>query len=47
MGWNVASRGTIGNAYNVLVGRSQVKIPIGGYRRRRENNIKMDFKEML
>ena len=27
--------------YKVLVGRTEVKKPLGGLRRRRENNIKM------
>jgi hypothetical protein len=31
--------------YSVLVGRPEGKRPLGRPRRRRENNIKMDFRE--
>jgi hypothetical protein len=33
-------------AYRVLVGRPDVKRPLGRHRRRWENNIKMDFQEV-
>ena len=33
-------------AYRVLVGRPEGKIPLGRYRCRWEDNIKMDLKEM-
>jgi hypothetical protein len=34
------------NAYNILVGNSQEKRPFGGPRRRCEDNIIMDLKEV-
>ena len=35
-----------GNAYRVLVGKPEGKRPLGRPKRRWEDNIKMDFKEM-
>jgi len=34
------------DVYRVLVGKSEGKRPLGRYRRRWENNIKMDFQEV-
>ena len=34
------------NTYRVLVGKPERKRPLGRPRRRRENNIKMDLKEV-
>jgi ribosome biogenesis protein Nip4 len=33
-------------AYNILVGRPEGRRPLGRHRRRCENNIKMDLREM-
>jgi len=33
-------------AYRALMGRPDVKMPLGRPRHRRENNIKMDFQEI-
>jgi hypothetical protein len=35
-----------GDVYTVLVGRPEGKRPLGGSRRRWEDNIKMDFKDI-
>jgi hypothetical protein len=40
--WHAWGRGV----YRVLVGRSEDKRPLGRPRRRRENNIKMDLREI-
>ncbi|KAJ4429839.1 hypothetical protein ANN_22043 [Periplaneta americana] len=42
----VASMGESRNAYRVLIGRPEGKIPLGTPRRRWENNIKMDLREV-
>jgi hypothetical protein len=34
------------NAYSVMVGKSEGKIYLGRHRRRREDNIRMDLREM-
>jgi hypothetical protein len=38
--------GEKGNAYRLLVGKPEGKIPLGRPRRRRVDNIKMDLLEM-
>ncbi|KAJ4427852.1 hypothetical protein ANN_25631 [Periplaneta americana] len=43
---HVARMGEYSNAYRVLVGRPEGKIPLGRPRRRWENNIKMDLREV-
>ncbi|KAJ4441433.1 hypothetical protein ANN_11288 [Periplaneta americana] len=43
---HVARMGESRNAYRVLVGRPEGKIPLGRSRRRWEDNIKMDLREM-
>ncbi|KAJ4442029.1 hypothetical protein ANN_11893 [Periplaneta americana] len=43
---HVASMGESRNAYRVLVGRPEVKRPLGRPRRRWEDNIKMDLREV-
>jgi hypothetical protein len=46
MGWvlNVPCMDDMANACRILVGNSQGKIPVGGPRRRWEDNVKMDLK---
>ncbi|KAJ4450634.1 hypothetical protein ANN_02063 [Periplaneta americana] len=44
---HVARMGEYRNAYGVLVGRPEGKRPLGRPRRRWEDNIKMDFREMV
>jgi hypothetical protein len=48
MGWaeNVARVGDSGDAYRVLVGKTDGKRTLGRPRRRCKNNIKKDFQEM-
>ncbi|KAJ4433053.1 hypothetical protein ANN_15310 [Periplaneta americana] len=43
---HVARMGEYRNAYRVLVGRPEGKRPLGRPRRRWEDNIKMDLREM-
>jgi hypothetical protein len=43
---NVARMGEVRGAYNILVGRPEGRIPLGIPRRRWENNIKMDLREI-
>ena len=43
---HVACMGERRDVYRVLVGKSEGKRPLGRYRRRWENNIKMDFQEV-
>jgi hypothetical protein len=38
--------GEVRGAYNILVGRSEGRRPLGRPRRRWEDNIKMDFREI-
>jgi hypothetical protein len=38
--------GEVRNAYNILVGKSEGRRPVGRPRRRREDNIRMDLREM-
>jgi len=47
MGWagHVARMGAIRNAYNILLGNSEGKRPLGRPRRRWEDNIKMNLRE--
>jgi len=42
----VARMGKMGNAYNVLVGKTEVKRPLGRPRRRWESNIGMDLRKI-
>jgi hypothetical protein len=44
--WNVARMGNIKNAYKVLVRRHERKRPLVRYKRRWEDNIKVDLKEI-
>ncbi|KAJ4432674.1 hypothetical protein ANN_21297 [Periplaneta americana] len=44
--WHVARKGESRNAYRVLVGRPEGKRPLGRPRRRWEDNIKMDLREV-
>jgi hypothetical protein len=43
---HVARMGKVRGAYNILVGRPEVRRPLGRPRRRWENNIKMDLREI-
>jgi hypothetical protein len=43
---HVASRGIIRNAYEILVEKPDGKRPLGRPRRRWEDNIKLELKEM-
>jgi hypothetical protein len=43
---HVAHMGEVRSAYNILVGRSEGRRPLGRPRRRWEDNIKMDLREM-
>jgi hypothetical protein len=47
MGWNVARVEAKMNAYRILVGKPEGKIPLGGPRHRWEDNIKMDLGEIV
>jgi hypothetical protein len=42
----VAHIGEMGNAHKILVRRPDGNRRLGSHRRRREDNIKVDFKEM-
>jgi hypothetical protein len=42
----VARMGEVRGAYNILVGRPEGRRPLGRPRRRREDNIKMDLREI-
>jgi hypothetical protein len=44
--WHVARIGAKRNAYRILVGKPEVKRPLGRPRRRWVNNIKMDLREI-
>jgi hypothetical protein len=48
MGWagHVARMGEVRGAYNILVGRPEGRRPLGKPRRRWEDNIKMDLREI-
>ena len=46
MGRTDSTYGTIQNAYRILVGRSEGKRPLGRLRRRWEDNIKMNLREV-
>jgi hypothetical protein len=43
---HVARMGEMKNAYNILVGKSEGKRPLGRHRRRWEDNIRMGFTEI-
>jgi hypothetical protein len=43
---HVARIWEVRGAYNILVGRPEVRRPLGRPRRRREDNIKMDLRKM-
>jgi hypothetical protein len=43
---NLERMGEMRNAYKILVGMPEGKKPLGGPRRRWEDNIKMDFREI-
>jgi hypothetical protein len=44
--WHVARVGEVRGAYNILIGRSEGRRPLGRPRCRWEDNIKMDFREI-
>jgi hypothetical protein len=44
--WHVARMGEERNAYRILVGKRQGKTPLGRPRRRWEDNIRMDLREI-
>ena len=46
MGGHIASMEQFRNAYRVLVGKPESKRPLGRPRHRREDNIKMDLREV-
>jgi hypothetical protein len=46
MGWTCGTHGEGRGAYRVLVGRPEGKRPLGRPRRRWEDNIKMDLREI-
>jgi hypothetical protein len=41
--WQVACMGQMGKAYNTLLAKPEMKRPLGGPRRRCEDNIRMDL----
>jgi hypothetical protein len=43
---HVARMGEVGGAYNILVGRTEGRRPLGRPRRRWEDNIKMNLREI-
>jgi hypothetical protein len=43
---NVERMGKMRNIYNILVGKTEGKRPLGRSRRKWENNIKMDLREL-
>jgi hypothetical protein len=43
--WHAACIGEIRCAYKILVGKPEGKRPLGGPKRSRESNIRMDLKE--
>jgi hypothetical protein len=47
MGWECNTQGEERNAYRILMGKPEGKRPLGRHRRRREDNIKMDLREMV
>jgi hypothetical protein len=44
--WHVTQMGETRNAYRILVGKPEGKIPLGRSRRRWEDNIRMDLREI-
>jgi hypothetical protein len=46
MGWHVARIGEMKNAYSILVGKNLRKRPLGRFRRRWEDNIRMDLRKI-
>jgi hypothetical protein len=46
MGGACSTNGEKRNEYRILVGKPEGKRPLGKYRRRREDNIKMDLREI-
>jgi hypothetical protein len=47
MGGDVAHMGEVRGAYNILVGRPEGRRPLGRTRRRWEDNIEVDLREMV
>jgi hypothetical protein len=47
MGGACSTNGEIRNAYRILVGKPEGKRPLGRYRRRWEDNIRMDLGEIV
>jgi hypothetical protein len=43
---HIARLGEMRNVYKILVGKPEEKRPLGRHRRRWENNIRMDLREM-
>jgi hypothetical protein len=46
MGWECSTNGEKRNAYRILVGKPDGKRPLGRHRRRWEDNIRMDLREI-
>jgi hypothetical protein len=46
MGSTRNTHGQNGNAFRILVGKQEGKVPLGRHRRRCEDNIKMDLREI-
>jgi hypothetical protein len=46
MGWACSTNGAKRNAYRILVRKLKGKRPLGRFRRRLVDNIKMDIKEL-
>jgi hypothetical protein len=46
MGWACGAYGEVRGAYNILVGRPEGRRPLGRPRRRWEDNINMDLREI-
>jgi hypothetical protein len=44
--WHVARLGEMRNAYKILFGKPEGKQPLGRPKRKREDNIKVDLREM-
>jgi hypothetical protein len=44
---HVARKGEVGGAYKILVGKPEGRRPLGRPRRRWEDNIKMDIREIV
>jgi len=47
MGWEYSTQGAMRNAYKILVGKPEGKGPFGALRRRMEDNIRTDLREIV